>query len=41
MINLSSSFGHRVVDSYDAAATIQTIKGMLERPATIFIDLNR
>ena len=37
MMNLSSSFDHRFVDGYDAAAMIQTIKGMLEHPATIFI----
>ena len=30
MMNLSSSFDHRVVDGYDAAAFIQEIKGMLE-----------
>lgn len=38
MMNLSSSFDHRFVDGYDAAAMIQTIKDMLEHPATIFID---
>jgi 2-oxoisovalerate dehydrogenase E2 component (dihydrolipoyl transacylase) len=38
MMNLSSSFDHRVVDGYDAAAFIQTIKGLLEYPATLFID---
>jgi 2-oxoisovalerate dehydrogenase E2 component (dihydrolipoyl transacylase) len=37
MMNLSSSFDHRFVDGYDAAAMIQQIKGMLEHPATIFI----
>jgi 2-oxoisovalerate dehydrogenase E2 component (dihydrolipoyl transacylase) len=37
MMNLSSSFDHRVVDGYDAAAFIQRIKGLLERPARIFI----
>ena len=37
MMNLSSSFDHRFVDGYDAAAMIQRIKEMLEQPATIFI----
>ncbi len=37
MMNLSSSFDHRVVDGHDAAAFIQRIKGLLERPARIFI----
>ncbi len=38
MMNLSSSFDHRFVDGYDAAAMIQRIKEMLEHPATLFID---
>jgi len=37
MMNLSSSFDHRFVDGYDAAAMIQRIKGLLEHPATIFL----
>ncbi len=37
MMNLSSSFDHRFVDGYDAAAMIQRIKEMLEHPATIFM----
>lgn len=37
MMNLSSSFDHRFVDGYDAAAMIQGIKEMLEHPATIFL----
>ena len=37
MMNLSSSFDHRVVDGYDAAQLIQAYKGMLEHPATMFI----
>ena len=37
MMNLSSSFDHRFVDGYDAAAMIQEIKEMLEHPATIFL----
>ena len=38
MMNLSSSFDHRVVDGYDAAEFIQRIKGLLENPAALFID---
>lgn len=36
-MNLSSSFDHRFVDGYDAAAMIQALKESLEHPATIFI----
>jgi 2-oxoisovalerate dehydrogenase E2 component (dihydrolipoyl transacylase) len=38
IMNLSSSFDHRVVDGYDAAEFIQRVKGLLEHPATLFID---
>jgi 2-oxoisovalerate dehydrogenase E2 component (dihydrolipoyl transacylase) len=38
MMNLSSSFDHRFVDGYDAAAMIQRIREMLEHPATLFVD---
>jgi 2-oxoisovalerate dehydrogenase E2 component (dihydrolipoyl transacylase) len=37
IMNLSSSFDHRFVDGYDAAAMIQALKQKLEHPATIFI----
>jgi 2-oxoisovalerate dehydrogenase E2 component (dihydrolipoyl transacylase) len=37
IMNLSSSFDHRFVDGYDAAAMIQALKDMLEYPATIFM----
>lgn len=37
MMNLSSSFDHRFVDGYDAAAMIQRMKELLEHPATLFI----
>jgi len=37
VMNLSSSFDHRFVDGYDAAAMIQALKERLEHPATIFI----
>ena len=36
-MNLSSSFDHRFVDGYDAAAMIQALKDCLEHPATIFL----
>ncbi len=37
MMNLSTSFDHRFVDGYDAAAMVQEIREMLEHPATIFV----
>ena len=37
IMNLSSSFDHRFVDGYDAAAMIQALKELLEHPATIFL----
>ena len=36
-MNLSSSFDHRIVDGYEAATLIQTIRQYLETPATLFI----
>lgn len=38
MMNLSSSFDHRVIDGYDAATFIQRIKALLENPAMIFVE---
>lgn len=38
MMNLSSSFDHRIIDGWDAAVFIQRIKSLLESPATIFIE---
>jgi 2-oxoisovalerate dehydrogenase E2 component (dihydrolipoyl transacylase) len=38
MMNLSSSFDHRVVDGWDAAVFIQRIKTLLETPAMIFME---
>jgi 2-oxoisovalerate dehydrogenase E2 component (dihydrolipoyl transacylase) len=38
MMNLSSSFDHRVVDGMDAARFIQCVRGYLEVPATLFIE---
>lgn len=37
MMNLSSSFDHRIVDGSDAAEFIQRIRAALEHPATLFI----
>ncbi|MBS0373679.1 MAG: 2-oxo acid dehydrogenase subunit E2, partial [Proteobacteria bacterium] len=38
IMNLSSSFDHRFVDGFDAAALVQALKERLEHPATIFLD---
>ncbi|WP_210483758.1 dihydrolipoamide acetyltransferase family protein [Microvirga antarctica] len=38
IMNLSSSFDHRVIDGWDAAVFIQRIKALLETPALIFIE---
>jgi 2-oxoisovalerate dehydrogenase E2 component (dihydrolipoyl transacylase) len=37
VMNLSSSFDHRVVDGADAAGFIQRIRELLEHPALLFI----
>jgi 2-oxoisovalerate dehydrogenase E2 component (dihydrolipoyl transacylase) len=38
MMNLSSSFDHRIIDGWDAAVFVQRIKALLETPALIFVD---
>jgi 2-oxoisovalerate dehydrogenase E2 component (dihydrolipoyl transacylase) len=38
MMNVSSSFDHRIVDGYDAARFIQALKRLIERPALLFVD---
>jgi len=38
MMNLSSSFDHRVIDGYDAAVFTQRLKALLEAPALIFME---
>ena len=38
LMNLSSSFDHRVVDGMDAARFIQAIRGLLEAPALLFVE---
>lgn len=37
LMNLSSSFDHRVVDGIDAARFIQAVRGYLESPALMFV----
>jgi 2-oxoisovalerate dehydrogenase E2 component (dihydrolipoyl transacylase) len=38
MMNLSSSFDHRVVDGMDAAEFIQAVRVLLEQPALLFVE---
>lgn len=38
MMNLSSSFDHRVIDGWDAAVFVQRLKELIENPATLFVD---
>ncbi len=38
IMNLSSSFDHRIVDGLRAASFVQALRGYLEDPATLFID---
>lgn len=38
MMNLSSSFDHRIVDGHDAAVFVQKIKNLLENPATLWMN---
>jgi len=38
LMNLSSSFDHRVVDGMDAARFIQAVRGLLEHPAMLFVE---
>ena len=37
MLNLSSSFDHRMIDGWDAATFVQRLKTLLETPALLFI----
>jgi 2-oxoisovalerate dehydrogenase E2 component (dihydrolipoyl transacylase) len=37
MMNLSSSFDHRVVDGVDAAGFVQAVRRYLESPAMLFV----
>jgi 2-oxoisovalerate dehydrogenase E2 component (dihydrolipoyl transacylase) len=38
MMNLSSSFDHRVVDGAHGAEFVQAVRGFLEVPATLFVE---
>ena len=38
MMNLSSSFDHRIIDGWNAATFVQRIRTLLETPALIFIE---
>jgi 2-oxoisovalerate dehydrogenase E2 component (dihydrolipoyl transacylase) len=38
IMNVSSSFDHRIVDGHEAARFIQQLKRLLEHPALIFLD---
>ncbi|UUZ74336.1 2-oxo acid dehydrogenase subunit E2 [Polaromonas sp. P1(28)-13] len=38
MMNLSSSFDHRVVDGLDAAQFVQALRAYLETPVTLFVE---
>lgn len=38
MMNLSSSFDHRVIDGWDAAVFVKRLKTLLEAPAMIFVE---
>ena len=38
MMNISSSFDHRVIDGWDAAVFVQHLKTLLETPALMFIE---
>jgi 2-oxoisovalerate dehydrogenase E2 component (dihydrolipoyl transacylase) len=37
MMNLSSSFDHRIVDGWEAASFVERIKQLLEQPAMLFL----
>ena len=38
MMNVSSSFDHRIVDGYDAARFVQGLKRLIEKPALLFME---
>lgn len=38
MMNLSSSFDHRIIDGWDATLFIQHLKSLLETPASLFME---
>jgi len=38
VMNLSCSFDHRVVDGWDAASFVATLKRLIEMPALLFVE---
>jgi 2-oxoisovalerate dehydrogenase E2 component (dihydrolipoyl transacylase) len=38
MMNLSSSFDHRIIDGYEAARFIRRMKDLLEAPALLLVE---
>jgi len=38
LMNLCCSFDQRVVDGMDAAQFIEAMRGLLEQPATLFLE---
>lgn len=38
MVNLSSSFDHRIIDGWDAAAFVGRVKQLMEQPALMFME---
>jgi 2-oxoisovalerate dehydrogenase E2 component (dihydrolipoyl transacylase) len=38
IMNLSSSFDHRIIDGWDAAVFVQRVKALMETPAMIFME---
>ena len=38
IMNISASFDHRIIDGWEATLFVQQIKGLLEAPATLFMD---
>jgi 2-oxoisovalerate dehydrogenase E2 component (dihydrolipoyl transacylase) len=38
MMNLSSSFDHRVIDGAVGAAYVQRVRTLLEHPGALFLD---
>lgn len=37
LMNLSSSFDHRIIDGFDAASYVQRLRRLIEKPALLFI----
>jgi len=38
IMNISASFDHRIIDGWEATLFVQQIKGLLEAPATLFME---